>query len=90
VVGISKLSRLADAYARRHQLHERLTSQSAGPLDALLKPGGVAVIIEATHGCMATRGVNQHDVAMITQCWLGDFRADPALRAELMQSIRSC
>jgi GTP cyclohydrolase I len=90
VVGISKLSRLADAYARRLQLQERLTSQIARTLDAVLKPKGVAVVIEATHGCMATRGVNQHDVAMVTQCWLGDFRADPALRAELMQSIRSC
>lgn len=90
VVGISKLSRLADAFARRLQLQERLTRQIARTLDEVLKPRGVAVVIEATHGCMSTRGVNQHDVAMVTQCWLGEFGVDPALRAELMQSIRSC
>jgi len=63
VVGISKLSRLVDAYARRLQLQERLTRQIAGTLDEALEPRGVAVVIEATHGCMATRGVNQHGVS---------------------------
>ena len=88
VVGISKLSRLVDAYARRLQLQERLTSQIAHMLDAVLKPRGVAVVIEASHGCMSSRGVNQHGVAMVTTCWLGDFKADADLRRELMDSIR--
>jgi GTP cyclohydrolase I len=87
VVGISKLSRLVDAYGRRLQLQERLTNQIARALDEALKPKGVAVIVEATHGCMTTRGVHQHGVAMVTKCWLGEFKSDAALRDELMRSI---
>jgi len=87
VVGISKLSRLVDAYARRLQLQERLTRQIATTLDSVLKPRGVALVVEASHGCMTTRGVNQHGVALVTKCWLGDFKADPELRRELMESI---
>ena len=90
VVGISKLSRLVDAFARRLQLQERLTNQIARTLDEVLQPKGVAVIIEATHGCMTSRGVNQHGVSMVTKCWLGDFREDPELRRELMASIGGC
>ena len=90
VVGISKLSRLVDAYARRLQLQERLTNQIARTLDEVLQPKGVAVIIEATHGCMTSRGVNQPGVAMVTKCWLGEFREDPELRRELMASIGRC
>ena len=89
VVGISKLSRLVDAFARRLQLQERLTGQIARALDEALKPKGVAVIIEASHGCMSTRGVNQHGVSMVTKCWLGDFRGDAELRREVMQSLVS-
>ena len=88
VVGISKLSRLVDGYARRLQLQERLTNQIARALDDVLRPRGVAVIIEASHGCMSTRGVNQHGVAMVTKCWLGEFKADAELRRQLMASIR--
>ena len=87
VVGISKLARLVDAFARRLQLQERLTRQIALALDAALRPKGVAVIVEASHGCMSTRGVRQHGVAMVTRCWLGEFRDDPELRCELMQSV---
>ncbi|HEX5379066.1 MAG TPA: GTP cyclohydrolase I FolE [Phenylobacterium sp.] len=87
VVGISKLSRLVNAYSRRLQLQERLTNQIARALDEALSPRGVAVVIRATHGCMATRGVNQHGVSMVTKCWLGDFGADPALRAELLAEV---
>ncbi len=87
VIGISKLARLVDAYARRLQLQERLTNQIARTLNEVLQPRGVGVIIEASHGCMSTRGVNQHGVAMVTKAWLGDFRADPDLRRELMSSI---
>ena len=90
VVGISKLSRLVDAFARRLQLQERLTTQVARTLDEVLKPRGVAVIIEASHGCMTTRGVNKHGVSMVTKCWLGDFNTDADLRRELMESIRCC
>lgn len=90
VVGISKLSRLVDAFARRLQLQERLTTQVAQTIDEVLRPSGVAVIIEASHGCMSTRGVNKHGVSMVTKCWLGDFKSDPELRRELMESIHSC
>jgi len=92
VVGISKLARLVDAYARRLQLQERLTNQIARTIDEVLQPSGVAVIIEASHGCMSTRGVNQHGVTMVTQCWLGDFEERPELRRELRESIhlRDC
>jgi GTP cyclohydrolase I len=88
VVGISKLSRLVDAYARRLQLQERLTGQIAGALDAALRPKGVAVVIEASHGCMSSRGVRQHGVSMVTKAWRGDFRDDPGLRRELLDSLR--
>jgi GTP cyclohydrolase I len=87
VVGISKLSRLVDAFARRLQLQERLTNQIAHALDDALKPRGVAVVIQASHGCMSTRGVSQHGVSMVTKCWLGDFKSDAGLREELMRSI---
>lgn len=87
VVGISKLSRLVEAFARRLQLQERLTNQIARTIDEALHPRGVAVVIEASHGCMSTRGVNQHGVSMVTRCWLGDFKTDPALRRELMDSL---
>ena len=90
VVGISKLSRLVDAYARRLQLQERLTNQIARTLDEVLQPKGVAVVIEASHGCMSTRGVNQHGVSMVTKCWLGEFKQDVELRRELMASLGGC
>jgi GTP cyclohydrolase I len=90
VVGISKLSRLVEGYARRLQLQERLTNQIANALDEVLEPKGVAVVIEATHGCMSTRGVNQHGISMVTKCWLGEFKRDDRLRRELMESIRGC
>jgi GTP cyclohydrolase I len=88
VVGISKLARLVDGYARRLQLQERLTNQVAHALDEVLQPNGVAVVIEAAHGCMSTRGVNRHGISMVTKCWLGDFKRDDRLRRELMESIR--
>jgi GTP cyclohydrolase I len=90
VVGISKLSRLVDGYARRLQLQERLTNEIAKALDEVLQPKGVAVIVEASHGCMTTRGVNQHGISMVTKCWLGDFKSDESLRRELIDSIRGC
>ena len=88
VVGISKLSRLVDAFARRLQLQERLTNQIAHALDDALRPRGVAVVIEASHGCMSTRGVRQHGSSMVTRCWLGEFRTDPELRRDVMETVR--
>lgn len=87
VVGISKLSRLVDAYARRLQLQERLTSQIATALAQALHPRGVAVVIEASHGCMSSRGVRQHGVSMVTHCWLGQFQQDAGLRRELLDTL---
>lgn len=87
VVGISKLSRLVDAFSRRLQLQERLTQQIGMTLWDVLAPRGVAVVIDATHGCMATRGVNQRGVTMRTECWLGDFREDRELRRDFLASI---
>jgi GTP cyclohydrolase I len=87
VVGISKLSRVVGAFARRLQLQERLTVQIARTLDEVLKPRGVGVVIEGRHGCMSSRGVNQHGVSMMTQCWLGDFREDALLRREVYASL---
>ncbi len=87
VVGISKLSRLVDAFSRRLQLQERLTQQIAMTLSEALAPRGVAVVIDATHGCMATRGVNQRGITMRTECWLGDFQEDRDLRRDFLTSI---
>lgn len=87
VVGISKLSRLVDAFSRRLQLQERLTQQIGMTLWEVLAPRGVAVVIDATHGCMATRGVNQRGVTMRTECWLGDFEEDRDLRRDILASI---
>ena len=89
VVGISKLSRLVDGFARRLQLQERLTQQIAQTLNDILEPRGVAVVLEASHGCMTSRGVNQRGVAMVTKAWLGDFADDAELRRELLMSIAS-
>jgi GTP cyclohydrolase IA len=87
VVGISKLSRLVEAYARRLQLQERLTRQIAQTIEAVLRPRGVAVVIQARHACLSSRGVNHHGVSMVTQCWLGEFRDDPTLRRELLELL---
>jgi GTP cyclohydrolase I len=88
VVGISKLSRLVDAFGRRLQLQERLTNQIAHALDEALSPRGVGVVIEASHGCMSTRGVRQHGSSMVTKCWLGEFKTDAELRRDVMDSVR--
>jgi GTP cyclohydrolase IA len=87
VVGISKLARVVDAYARRLQLQERLTIQVAETIASVLEPRGVAVVIQASHGCMATRGINRQGISMVTHCWLGDFRDDNSLRREFMDSL---
>src|SRR5215813_13170660 len=74
VVGISKLARLVDVYAKRFQIQEKMTAEIAGCLDHVLKPHGVAVVIEATHQCMTTRGVHKPGVTLVTSRMLGVFR----------------
>jgi GTP cyclohydrolase I len=87
VVGISKLIRLVDAYARRLQVQERLTAEIASCLDSVLKPHGVAVVVEGAHECMTTRGVRRPDVSMVTSRMLGVFRTQPQTRAEFLTAI---
>ena len=87
VVGISKLARLVEVYARRLQIQEKMTAQIANTLDEVLEPKGVAVVIEAAHQCMTTRGVHKPGVAMVTSRMLGAFRTDPSTRREFLAII---
>jgi GTP cyclohydrolase I len=87
VVGISKLARLVEAYAKRLQIQEKMTAQIANTLDEVLQPKGVAVVIEAAHQCMTTRGIHKPGVAMVTSRMLGAFRADPSTRREFLSII---
>jgi len=87
VVGISKLARVVEGYARRFQVQEKLTAQIAACINDVLKPRGVGVVVDATHQCMTTRGVHKRGVSMITSTMLGTFRADARTRAEFLQFI---
>jgi len=87
VVGISKLARVVDAYARRFQVQEKLTAQIADVIQDVLQPRGVAVVIEAAHECMTTRGVHKRGVSMITSKMLGGFRDDARTRAEFLRFV---
>lgn len=87
VVGISKLARVVDGYARRFQVQEKLTAQIARCIDDVLKPRGVGVVIDAVHQCMTTRGVHKRGVSMITSKMLGDFREDARTRNEFLRFI---
>ncbi len=87
VVGISKLARVVEIYARRLQIQEKMTSQIANVIDTVLQPEGVAVMIEAEHHCMTTRGVNKAGVAMVTSKMLGAFRDNPATRREFLANV---
>ena len=87
VVGISKLARVVDGYARRFQVQEKLTAQIARCIDDVLKPRGVGVVIDAIHQCMTTRGVHKRGVSMITSKMLGDFREDARTRNEFLRFI---
>ena len=89
VVGISKLARVVDAYASRMQIQEKLTAQIANTINDVLAPLGTAVIIEAAHECMTTRGVHKPGVTMVTSRMLGAFRTDPATRRELLSMVGS-
>jgi GTP cyclohydrolase I len=87
VVGISKLARLVELYAKRLQIQEKMTAQIANTLEEVLRPKGVAVVIEAAHQCMTTRGVHKPGVAMVTSRMLGAFRTDPSTRREVLAII---
>jgi GTP cyclohydrolase IA len=87
VVGLSKLARLINVYAKRLQIQERMTVEIADALDRTLQPVGVGVVIEAEHACMSTRGVNQHGSTMVTSRMLGAFRDQPETRQEFLSAI---
>jgi len=87
VVGISKLARVVDAFARRFQVQEKMTAQIANCIEEVLKPKGVGVVIEAVHQCMTTRGIHKSDVTMVTSQMLGTFRRDARTRAEFLRMI---
>ena len=87
VVGISKLARVVDAYARRFQVQEKMTAQIAGCIERVLQPRGVGVVVVGAHECMTTRGVHKRGVSMITSKMLGSFRDDARTRHEFLQFI---
>lgn len=87
VVGISKLARVAEVYSKRLQIQEKMTAQIANTIDEVLEPLGVAVVIEATHQCMTTRGIHKPGVTMVTSRMLGAFREDEKTRREFLAMI---
>lgn len=89
VVGISKLARVVDAYARRFQVQEKMTAQIANCIQRALQPQGVAVVVEGAHECMTTRGVHKRGVSMLTSSMLGTFREDARTRNEFLRFIET-
>jgi GTP cyclohydrolase IA len=89
VVGISKIARVVQAYAKRLQIQERLTAVIADTIDQVLKPQGVAVVIKATHHCMSSRGVHMHGTNMVTSRMLGCFRNNAMTRQEFLSTVHS-
>jgi len=87
VVGISKLARTVEAFARRLQVQEKMTAQIARCIQVVLKPKGVGVVVEASHQCMTTRGIHKRGVSMVTSKMLGAFREDARTRAEFLRFI---
>ena len=87
VVGISKLARVVDVYARRFQVQEKMTAQIAQCIQDVLQPRGVAVVVDGVHECMTTRGVHKRGVSMVTSTMLGTFREDARTRGEFLQFI---
>ncbi|MCW5571008.1 MAG: GTP cyclohydrolase I FolE [Steroidobacteraceae bacterium] len=87
VVGISKLARVVEGFARRFQVQEKLTAEIASCIEEVLKPRGVGVVVDAAHECMTTRGVHKRAVSMVTSYMTGTFRDDPRTRAEFLQFI---
>ena len=89
VVGISKLARVVDVYARRFQVQEKMTAEIAQCIQDVLQPRGVGVVIEGAHECMTTRGVHKRGVSMVTSKMLGEFREDARTRLEFLQFIKA-
>ena len=87
VVGISKLARIVDAYAKRLQIQEKMTAQIANIIDKVLQPQGVGVVIKAEHHCMTTRGVHKHGTDMVTSRMLGAFRDNAMTRQEFLSMV---
>jgi GTP cyclohydrolase IA len=87
VVGISKLARVVDAFARRFQVQEKMTAQIANCINEVLQPIGVAVVVEAAHQCMTTRGIHKSNVTMVTSQMIGGFRKDARTRSEFLRMI---
>ncbi len=87
VVGISKLARVVEAFARRFQVQEKMTAQIANCIQNVLNPKGVGVVIDASHQCMTTRGIHKSDVLMVTSQMLGSFRKDARTRDEFLRMI---
>ena len=87
VIGISKLARVVDIFAKRLQIQEKLTTEVADTIDRVLQPRGVAVVIEATHMCMAMRGIHKTSSSTVTSRMLGGFRTDPTTRREFLTMI---
>lgn len=87
VVGISKLARIVNVYARRLQIQEKMTAQIADALNEVINPRGVGVVVEAAHHCMTTRGIQKQGVMMVTSRMLGTFRSDPKTRREFLAFI---
>jgi GTP cyclohydrolase I len=88
IIGLSKLARVVDVYARRLQVQERLTSEIANALRRMLRPKGVGVVIRASHLCMMMRGVQKQHSQAVTSCMLGIFKRDPRTRAEFLNLIQ--
>jgi GTP cyclohydrolase I len=89
VVGISKLARVVDVFARRLQVQEKLTAQIADTINDILKPKGVAVVIKASHHCMTTRGVHKPDTDLVTSRMIGCFKDNAQMRQEFLMSVNS-
>ena len=89
IVGLSKIARVVDVFARRLQVQERLTMQIARAIDDVLKPRGVAVVVQASHLCMMMRGVEKQNSSTVTSCLLGLFRSDERTRGEFLKLIRN-
>ncbi|MDH3614575.1 MAG: GTP cyclohydrolase I FolE [Gammaproteobacteria bacterium] len=87
IVGISKLARVVEAFARRFQVQEKMTAQIANCIEDVLRPKGVGVVIEAVHQCMTTRGIHKSGVSMVTSQMLGSFRKDARTRSEFLRMI---
>ena len=87
VVGISKLARVVEAYAKRLQIQEKMTVEIARSINETLEPRGVGVLIKAQHHCLTSRGIHKHGTDMVTSCMLGDIRDNAQIRAEFMAMI---